>query len=35
LHIPIKKNKKGTNNEKDITPAIFNIIKYSLTRGGL
>jgi len=34
LHIPIKKKKKGTNNEKDITrptPSIKNI----LLRGGL
>jgi hypothetical protein len=35
LHIPIKKNKKGTNNEKDITRAILNIKRYSPTRDGL
>jgi len=32
LHIPIKKKKKGTNNEKDITRPIFNIKKYSPKR---
>ncbi len=32
LHIPIKKKKKGTNNEKDITRPIPNIKKYSPKR---
>ena len=32
LHIPIKKKKKGTNNEKDITQPIPNIKKYSPKR---
>ncbi len=31
-HIPIKKKKKGTNNEKDITRPISNIKKYSPKR---
>jgi hypothetical protein len=29
LHIPIKKKKKGTNNDKDITRPILDIKKYS------
>jgi putative transposase len=32
LHIPTKKKKKGTNNEKDITRPISNIKKYSPKR---
>jgi transposase len=32
LHIPIKKKKKGTNNDKDITRPIPNIKKYSPKR---
>ena len=32
LHIPIKKKKKDTNNEKDITRPIPNIKKYSPKR---
>src|SRR4051812_14264346 len=32
LHIPIKKKKKGTNNEKDITRTILYIKKYSPKR---
>ena len=35
LHIPIKKKKKGTDNEKDIIGPIPDIKKYSPTRGGL
>ena len=31
-HIPIKKEKKGTNNEKDIKRLIINIKKYSPKR---
>ena len=32
LHIPIKKKKKGTSNEKDITRPILNVKKYSPKR---
>jgi hypothetical protein len=32
LHIPIKKKKKDTNNEKDITRPILDIKKYSPKR---
>ena len=32
LHIPIKKKKKGSNNEKDVTQAILNVKKYSPKR---
>jgi putative transposase len=32
LHIPIKKKKKGTNNEKYVTQAILNVKKYSPKR---
>jgi IS5 family transposase len=32
LHIPLKKKKKGTNNEKDITRPILNVKKYSPKR---
>ena len=32
LHIPIKKKKKGTNNEKDITRPMPNLKKYSPKR---
>ncbi len=32
LHIPIKKKKKGINNDKDITRPIPNIKKYSPKR---
>ena len=35
LHIPIKKKKKGTNNEKDVSRSILNVKKYSPIRGGL
>ena len=35
LHIPIKKKKKDTDNEKDIIGPIPDIKKYSPTRGGL
>jgi transposase len=32
LHIPIKKKKKGTNNEKDVSRSILNVKKYSPKR---
>ena len=32
LHIPIKKKKKDTNNEKDITRATLNVKRYSPKR---
>jgi putative transposase len=32
LHIPIKKKKKGTNNEQDVTRSILNVKKYSPKR---
>jgi putative transposase len=35
LHIPIKKKKKDSNNEKDVSRSILNVKKYSPIRGGL
>ena len=35
LHIPIKKKRKDTNNEKDITRTILDIKKYSTKRDRL
>jgi putative transposase len=32
LHIPLKKKKKGTNNEKNVTRSILNVKKYSPKR---
>jgi len=32
LHIPLKKKKKCTNNEKDVTRSILNVKKYSPKR---
>jgi hypothetical protein len=35
LHIPIKKEKKDTNNEKYVSRPVPNIKKYPPIRGGL
>src|SRR3954451_22930596 len=35
LHIPLKKKKKGTNNEKDIPQRLIPNIKNILPKGGL